>query len=184
MTSHHGRPILTIAAVASTLVVSCLAVGAADHDELLEDDAELYRLVVTVDRESVAVGEIVPTRFCLSPNKAARMDICLGQFQGHHQLGTDRATTSFVLIPDREEICVCARPIVLESERPVCWPMSVEISDLGVERMKLSGFVTILENAREVGETAASCVDVDSDGVELTIRPDTDEESWKKEQDA
>jgi hypothetical protein len=157
-----GRSILL-----GALLIALAANVAAADDGARPDDAHRFRLVVTLPRPQWIAGEPNVTMFCLSSVAEEEMDVCLGRFQGHDLAGGGLFTRSFTLPPKEEPRCACRNPVVLLRESPRCWPMSLLAPDPLMTDATLSGFVTIVEDVREVGSSAETCVEVSSEPISV-----------------
>ena len=170
------KPILVAILGALSLVVGATRPAHADSKgHTRKDDDHRYRLEITVATETAVVDDTIPTFFCLSPTREDKLEVCLGQFQGHWLFGGDRSVSTFELKSDGDDLCTCERPVVLLRDQPLCWSMTVSVADVGVTNALVGGFVTVLEDVHEVGRTAASCVNADSNRVPLTIKSKTDD---------
>lgn len=140
------------------------------NGEILKDEAHRYRLDLTAAQKSVIGGKDLMTTFCLSPARENKVEICLGS-QGHSFLAEDgRFFVSTINQLDTPYApCRCERLVVLRAEQPLCWPMNVSVPNVRVENGDVAGYVTIFEDVHEIGGTAESCVNVDSNRVPLTI---------------
>jgi len=166
------RPILVAIVGALSLAIGATLPAHADpRGQFLDDADHRYRLVITVAQEAAAIGDDIPTTFCLSSARAEKIEVCLGKFQGHWFFGGDRSASTFQLKTDNDVLCRCERPVVLLREQSLCWPMTVSVADVGVANAQLDGAVTVLEDVHEVGRTADSCVNANSNRVPLTIEP-------------
>jgi len=139
-----------------------------------EDGDHRYRLEVTLAQPTAGFGDVISTMFCISSARDARVEACLGQFQGHWYHQGDNWMSTFTLRPDgdNDDMCRCERPLVLTRGEPVCWPMRAPLPNVDAGSVEIGGFVTVLEDVHEIGRTADSCIDVRSVTVPLTIEPE------------
>jgi hypothetical protein len=163
------------AAFAPVMIVATPQTHAQMKGRLLEDDAHRFHVELTVAQQSVVVGDVVPTIFCLSPAVEDVVEVCLGAHRGHWFFAGDHSTSVFTLRPDGDSMCRCERPVVLRADRPLCWSMDANVSEISVGSSKIGGFVTVLEGVHEIGGTADSCTIVNSQHVPLTVRPKSDD---------
>jgi len=133
-------------------------------------DEAAYRLTVKGDDPEGSHRAALRAEFCLAPVRPAKAEVCLGAMKGYELSGVGGGVSRFTLAPGQDEHCVCETPVTLEGGKPLCWPEWIEVGDLRGRRVELTGFVTLLEGAHEPGDTAASCVQVDSDNVVLLVK--------------
>ncbi len=148
----------------------CISEGR--HGQTREDGDHRYLLEVTVAQPTAVTGATLGTRFCISPAKEARLEVCLGRFQGHWFHFGDTWKSTFFLYPEDDARCRCERRVVLTRGEPVCWSMDAPLRDADAGSMEIGGFVTVLEDVYEIGRTADSCINVRSVMVPLTVEPD------------
>lgn len=177
--------VVTAAALALALDVSQPA-RADTKGEILNDEDHRYRLEITLAQKSAVGGEDMPTVFCLSPTSENKVEVCLGEQHGHSFFVGNGSI--FVYGPIRlgdldnhgnlgNPTCRCERPVVLRAEQPLCWSISVLVPNFPLPNGTVAGFVNILEDVHEIGGTAESCVNVDSNRVPLTIKVKKDDTS-------
>ena len=145
----------------------CVLAGVQGHT--VEDGDHRYLLEVTVAQPTAVAGAAIGTSFCISPAKEEELEVCLGRLQGHWFHDGDKWVSTFTLREEDDAPCRCKRPVVLTRGEPVCWPMDALLRGVHAGSLEIGGFVTVLEDVREVGRTSDSCINVRSVMVPITI---------------
>jgi hypothetical protein len=147
----------------------CISEGL--HGKTREDGDHRYLLEVTVAQPTTVAGTTLGASFCLSPAKEERLEVCLGQLQGHWFRSGNTLKSTFTLYPGDDEMCRCDRPVVLRRGEPACWAMNAPLRDDDTGITEVGGFVTVLEDVQEIGRAADSCINIRSVMVPITIEP-------------